>query len=313
MRLYAGVPGADSPWVPSPGPRPGYYLRNFYDAQPALNFGYAELRDGEPWRVPPEAPGPQRNVQALRDIMAFWIDRGVAGFRVDMAFSLVKADPGYRRTLDLWRELRDWLSETYPEAVLIPEGSEPRGDTPPSFDADFFLVIQRAHSSLFNNGGAGSVPWYAPAPCFFDADGEGSTAPFLEEWAGAREGRPGRPVILATADHDFSRLVCGSRDARAGPRGVRVPAHVGLDPVDLLRRRDRPALPARSAGQGRLRRPPDVQPSRCAHADAVGRLGQRGLLDHRPTPTCRSTPRRTGRPWPGRSTTRAPCCTWSAG
>ena len=213
MRLYDGVPGADSPWVPSPGPRPGYYLRNFYDAQPALNFGYAELRDGEPWRVPPEAPGPQRNAQALRDVMAFWIERGVAGFRVDMAFSLVKADPGYRRTLDLWRDLRAWLSETYPEAVLIPEGTEPRGDTPPSFDADFFLVIQRAHSSLFNNGGAGSVPWYPPAPCFFDADGEGSTAPFLEEWAGAREGRPGRPVILATADHDFSRLACGPRDA----------------------------------------------------------------------------------------------------
>ena len=213
MRLYDGVPGADSPWVPSPGPRPGYYLRNFYDAQPALNFGYAELRAGEPWRVRPDAPGPQRNVQALRDIMTFWIERGVAGFRVDMAFSLVKSDPGYRRTLELWRELRDWLAQAHPEAVLIPEGTEPRSDLPTSFDADFFLVIQRAHSSLFNNGGAGTLPWYPPEPCFFDADGAGSTSVFLEEWAAARDGRPGRPVILATADHDFSRLACGTRDA----------------------------------------------------------------------------------------------------
>jgi alpha-glucosidase len=211
-RLYEGVPG-DSPWVPSPGPRPGFYLRNFYDEQPALNFGYAELREDEPWRVPVDAPGPQRNVQALRDIMAFWIDRGVAGFRVDMAFSLVKADPGYRETLVLWRELRDWLGATYPDAVLIPEGTEPRSDLPTSFDADFFLVIQRAHSSLFNNGGAGSVPWYEPAPCYFDADGAGSTGPFIEEWENARDNRAGRPIILATADHDFSRLVCGSRDA----------------------------------------------------------------------------------------------------
>ncbi len=212
VRLYDGVPG-ETPWVRSPGPRPGYYLKNFYDEQPALNFGYAELRAGEPWRVAPDAPGPRRNVEALREIMAFWIERGVAGFRVDMAFSLVKADPGYRQTLALWRELRDWLGATYPEAVLVPEGTEPRSDLPTSFDADFFLVIHRAHSSLFNNGGAGTLPWYPAAPCFFDAEGAGSTAPFLEEWAAARQGRPGRPVIMATADHDFSRLACGTRDA----------------------------------------------------------------------------------------------------
>ena len=70
----------------------------------------AELRDDEPWREPVDAPGPHRNEQALQDIMAFWIDRGVAGFRVDMAFSLVKADPGYVETLELWRDLSDWLA-----------------------------------------------------------------------------------------------------------------------------------------------------------------------------------------------------------
>jgi maltose alpha-D-glucosyltransferase/alpha-amylase len=211
-RLSASAPG-QSPWVPSPGPRPGFYLKNFYDEQPALNFGYATLRDGERWREPVDAPGPQRNVQALKDIMAFWIDRGVAGFRVDMAFSLVKFDPGFTQTLQLWRGLADWLHETYPETVLIPEGSEPRGDLPTSFDADFFLVIHREHASLFNNGGAGVLPWYPPAPCFFDADGQGSTAVFLQDWDEARAGRDGRPIILATADHDFSRLVCGTRDA----------------------------------------------------------------------------------------------------
>jgi alpha-glucosidase len=211
IRLYDGGLGG-TPWVRSPGPRPGYYLRNFYEEQPALNFGFAELRDDEPWRQPVDAPGPRRNEQALRDIMAFWIDRGVAGFRVDMAFSLVKADPGYVETLRLWRDLSDWLGEAYPDAVLIPEGAEPRGDLGTSFDADFFLVIKAAHSSLFNNGGAGVLPWYPTQPCYFDGAGEGSTTEFLREWAAARENRPGRPIILATADHDFSRLACGDRD-----------------------------------------------------------------------------------------------------
>ena len=38
------------PWVASPGARPGYYYKNFYDEQPALNFGYARPDADEPWR-----------------------------------------------------------------------------------------------------------------------------------------------------------------------------------------------------------------------------------------------------------------------
>ena len=207
-----GAPG-QSPWVPSPGPRPGHYLKNFYEAQPALNFGYARLPDGEPWRQPVDAAGPRRNRQALRDIMAFWLDRGVAGFRVDMAFSLIKDDPGFRQTVALWRELRAWLAQTYPGAVIIPEGGEPDTGSIPAFDADLFLVISAPHSSLFNNGGAGRLFMVPAAPCFFEAEGQGSTEPFLRAWSDVRGRWPGRPVLLASADHDFSRLACGSRTA----------------------------------------------------------------------------------------------------
>jgi glycosidase len=210
---YPAAPGA-SPWVRSPGPRPGYYLKNFYDAQPALNFGYALPRDVEPWREPVDAPGPMRNRQALREVMAYWIDRGVAGFRVDMAFSLVKDDPGYVETTKLWRQMRAWLETTYPEAVIVPEGAEPRTMREPAFHADFFLVIDEAHRSLFDNGGAGrffnrpEVP-----PPYFAADGLGSMDTFLTAWEETRALWPDRPVLLASADHDFSRLACGSRSA----------------------------------------------------------------------------------------------------
>ena len=206
-----GLPG-DTPWVPSPGPRPGFYFKNFYDQQPALNFGYARPRDDEPWRDPVDAPGPLRNRQALRDVMAFWLDRGAAGFRVDMAFSLVKDDPGYVETTRLWREMREWLTATYPEAVIIPEGAEPRTTAEPAFHADFFLVIDAAHGSLFDNGGAGRLYARPPRPpCFFDAEGEGTTETFLHAWSETRASRPDRPVLLASADHDFSRLAGGSR------------------------------------------------------------------------------------------------------
>ena len=200
-------------WVPSPGRRPGYYLKNFYDAQPALNFGWGRAAPGESWRDGVAAPGPRRNRQALKDIMAFWLDRGVAGFRVDMAFSLVKDDPDLVETVALWREMRDWLDATYPEAVIIPEGAEPRTGSRLAFDADFFLVIYEQHASLFDNHAAGTLPFHASRPAFFGAEGEGSMAAFLAGWRAAHEARPDRLVILATADHDFNRLACGDRTA----------------------------------------------------------------------------------------------------
>ncbi len=207
------LPGTPS-WVPSPGPRPGWYLRNFYDEQPALNFGWLHPDPALSWMDAMDAPGPRRNVEALREVLDFWLSKGVAGFRVDMAFSLVKdfaIDDGLAASTAIWRELREWLDTAHPDAVLLPEGTEPRTDERLAFDADFELVIWAAHASLFDNGGAGTLPWQAPVEPFFDAAGRGSTAVFLEAWARAREDDPDRLVLLATADHDFSRLRCGTR------------------------------------------------------------------------------------------------------
>lgn len=204
------IPGTAA-WVPSPGPRPGWYLKNFYDQQPALNFGWGRPADDEPWRDAVDAPGPRRNRQALRDIIAFWLDRGVAGFRVDMAFSLVKDDPDLAETTRLWREIRAWMADAYPEAVLVPEGIEPRLGGPLAFDADFFLVIFPEHGSLFDNQGAGTSPFHDPWAPFFGEEGAGSTEVFLRAWHYAHEVDPDRAVILASADHDLSRLACGSR------------------------------------------------------------------------------------------------------
>ena len=208
-----------SPWVASPGARLGYYYKNFYDEQPALNFGYARPDGDEPWRQRPDDSGPVANREALREVMAFWIDRGVAGFRVDMAYSLVKGDPDREATRALWRGLSDRLRATYPDVVLLPESDiEAPIDLGlrSGFDGDFFLVNQAAHSALFNNGGAGTLPWLPDRQdCFFDADGPdepGSLGRFLALWDEriAANG-PDRRVVLATADHDFSRLHVGDR------------------------------------------------------------------------------------------------------
>lgn len=217
--IWSDRPGPG--FVASSGPRPGYYLKNFFDEQPAINFGYARLHPDEPWRQLPDAPGPRTNRAALREIIVFWLDKGVAGFRVDMAFSLVKDDPNLDATTALWHEIREWMDTAYPDAVLLPEGAH----TAPSdwgqrggFHADFFLVIHPAHSALFNNGGAGTLFWLTDHEhCFFDADGPvaGQTlGTFLRLWNEHRAATaPDRMIVMGSADYDYSRLACGTRTA----------------------------------------------------------------------------------------------------
>lgn len=88
LRRAADLPGTPA-WVSSPGPRCGWYLKNFHDAQPALNFGWA-IAD-EPWRDAVTDPGPRRNVQALKDDGA--------------------AARGNPLTAALWREIREWMDD----------------------------------------------------------------------------------------------------------------------------------------------------------------------------------------------------------
>jgi maltose alpha-D-glucosyltransferase/alpha-amylase len=205
-------------FVPSPGPRPGGYLPNYFDSQPALNFGYARRRAEEPWRQSVHDEGPRANRAALRAIMDHWLRLGVSGFRVDMASSLVKDDPGFAETARLWRELRTWLDRAHPDAALLSEWGDPAVSVPAGFDADFFLHFGgpahgRPLRSLWHNGAAAGRPgWDADGPCYFDADGQGSTGAFLDAYrdALATIGEPGH-VILPTANHDFARLNAGPR------------------------------------------------------------------------------------------------------
>jgi len=217
--IWSDRPGEG--FVPSPGPRPGFYLKNFFDEQPALNFGYARPDEAEPWRQGVDAPGPQANREALFQIMDYWMRRGVAGFRVDMAYSLVKDDEGFSATVTLWAELSARLREAHPGAVLVPENDHrlaPGKGAAAGFDADFFLVIEKAHGLLFNNGGAGTL---ATLPdhrhCYFDAtapDPETTLGGFLARWTEHQEGSGGRRlVVLPTSDHDYSRLATAPRTA----------------------------------------------------------------------------------------------------
>jgi glycosidase len=210
----AGSPGPQ--WVPSPGSRPGWYLPNFFPFQPALNFGYARMHAAEPWRQPVDAAGPRANRAALKAVIAHWLELGVAGFRVDLANTLVKDDPGQHETARLWREIRGWLDRAYPDAALLSEWNQPSVSVPAGFHADFYLAVGPQHGSLLNNGQGMALPDASPArPCYFSAEAAGSFEPFLAAWRAdaAAIGDTGL-IALFSSDHDFNRPACGDRNSR---------------------------------------------------------------------------------------------------
>lgn len=193
-------------FVASPGPRPGAFMKNYYDTQPALNYGYARRNPDEPWREPVDAPGPQRNRRAMREVMDHWLELGISGFRCDMARSLVKDDPGWVETGKLWGEMRAWLDREHPDAVLISEWGDPAVSVPAGFDADFFLQV---------NGPGDGAPWkslWKDDP-YFGADGTGTTEVFLDAYEQATDKiGSGGHVLLPTANHDSAdRLNNGVR------------------------------------------------------------------------------------------------------
>ncbi|WP_433304543.1 alpha-amylase family glycosyl hydrolase [Actinoplanes sp. CA-030573] len=207
------VPSPMREWVPNLGARGGFYRANFYPIQPALNFGYARPNPAEPWRQPVDAEGPRANRAALRDIMRFWFDRGVSGFRVDMAYSLVKDDPDATQTSRLWAEMREWIDRHYPHCALLAEWGRPQVAIPAGFHSDFFLHFEGAAlRSLWDNNAGSIGPWSDGRACYFDPEGLGTVREFLDAWQEAEAAGRGRGITaLPTANHDFSRLTCGPR------------------------------------------------------------------------------------------------------
>lgn len=194
-------------FVKSPGPRQGAFYKNYYETQPAINYGYARMNPDEPWRQPVDADGPRQNREAIKQVMDHWLQLGVSGFRCDMAGTLVKDDPDKAETAKLWAEMHQWLDTHHPDAVLISEWGDPAVAVPQArFDADFFLQV--------SGPGDGAV-WRSmwDENPYFGADGTGSAKTFVDAFNDAREkiGEGGH-IMLPTANHDTAnRLNNGKR------------------------------------------------------------------------------------------------------
>lgn len=212
-KLGAWVPvgdAVDPEMVADPDRR--YYLKNYYPCQPALNFGYGSPDPEKPWQQPTDAPGPKAVRRELKNIMAYWFDMGVDGFRIDMAASLVKNDKGKKETMKLWADMRRWIDTEYPGKVLISEWGVPTQSLPAGFDVDFALLHRNDWFSDLLRG-AGNKQKSVADNAWFHREGKGCIKRFAEEYGKIyRKSRKYGYIAMFTSNHDVMRLNSEGRD-----------------------------------------------------------------------------------------------------
>jgi glycosidase len=187
-------------------PRNGCYLTNFFYFQPALNFGFAKPDPNQPWQQAVDAPGPQRVQQEMKNIMRYWLEMGASGFRVDMAFSLVKADTGFRETARFWQKIRSWLDIEFPDACLVSEWGVPSLAIPAGFHMDFCLPFgMPGYTALLRKpygGGPGNDPY---GFSFFDPIGNGNIMEFLDDYLMQYQKIRGKGhMAIPSGNHDIN-------------------------------------------------------------------------------------------------------------
>jgi len=210
-----------SKFVATDSPRGPYYIKNFFDTQPALNFGFANPDPSHPWEQAVDAPGPKAMRRELKNIMSFWMDKGVDGFRVDMAASLVKNDDDKSETIKLWKEdFVKWFDQEYPEGILIAEWFNPAQSTEAGFDLDFFCHDgQYNYSTLFFYGRRGRGG-QEPTPPYFDKAGGGGLQTWYNLYKYQYDSVQGKGYVsMPSGNHDFNRLCT---EGRTSPEELKV-------------------------------------------------------------------------------------------
>jgi maltose alpha-D-glucosyltransferase/alpha-amylase len=182
--------------------RDGSYVANFFYFQPALNSGFAKPAADQPWQQAVNAAGPLDTRKELIKIMNFWLSHGVDGFRVDMAFSLVKIDPGHKETIKLWQDIGKKIRALYPDIVLIAEWGNPEESIAAGFDIDFVLPF----------GVGGYTDLMLNEKSFFRRYGGGNVRDFLKSYLEQAAKVKGKGLIsVPSANHDIKRPCADGR------------------------------------------------------------------------------------------------------
>lgn len=143
----ADNPGWTQPWGSGPvwhQRGDSYYYGIFWSGMPDLNFRNPEV------------------MAEVQRIAAYWLDRGVDGFRLDAARHLVEAGPGELQndtpeTHRAWREFSSFMRRDYPDRLMLGEIWSGPEDVAPYYGDAERIAGGDQFAMTFNFGLAGGM------------------------------------------------------------------------------------------------------------------------------------------------------------
>ena len=126
------------------------FLSNYYPFQASLNYGFFNV--DEDWQISYKNSKIDKTKKYIIEVIKYYLDLGVDGFRVDMAGSLVKNDPDFIGTAEVWNDIFNKIKVDYPEAYFVSEWNNPNKAGQAGFDADFDLFGPGIFEETFRDG-----------------------------------------------------------------------------------------------------------------------------------------------------------------
>ncbi len=190
--------------------RDGYYIKNFFSIQPALNYGYYKPNPAHEWEQGYDEAGPTAVRKELMKIIDFWCSRGVDGFRVDMANSLVRGDNEAKDGIcRLWNEIFAWYRAKYPENIMLAEWGIPEQALRAGFDIDLLIHNdKKICGKIYRPLVCETTDRLAHTDCYFNKAGKGDLHEPMTLYAQVVGDfkRLGGYASMPTCSHDIWRL-----------------------------------------------------------------------------------------------------------
>lgn len=205
--------------------RDGGYVINYYACQPALNYGFNKIEEsdkkddysrGYNWQMhyTDERLKPLR--EEILNIMRFWLKKGVDGFKVDLANSLVKGcvynsdkEEDIEGNKWLWNILIPTIKKEYPDCVFIAEWVYAKNSVGKCcFDVDFYTHDIKGYNDLFRNEkGCNLLPTFEKGYNYFSKYGKGSAKDFIEYYLSDLKSIEGKGYVsIPSGSHDQVRI-----------------------------------------------------------------------------------------------------------
>lgn len=193
-------------------PRNGTYAVNFFCFQPALNYGYYKKEYS--WQFDYKDDRLSALHNKVVDIMKFWLDKGVDGFRCDMASSIVKNDVNGQGSCEIWRKLFGEVRKSYPQAIFISEWGQPEYAVGSgAFDMDFFThCYNDGYNNLFRKESGCNI-FDSSGDSYFRKGGKGECKTFFEYLEhNLSKVKDNGYVSVVSGNHDLPRISVGRDD-----------------------------------------------------------------------------------------------------